>query len=117
MSLNRFLGPKPQNLYGLFPNSKKCTENPEFIIPHYDKKKPKFLEIHFDLEGQKAKVNINVIINDKLCYRNSMFVKSIEKISIPIGSDVRADHCYTVVPKFFIDSLPVPVTIHQLKLR
>ena len=116
MSLNRFLGPEPQHLYGLHPHSKECTENPEFIIPHYDKEKPKFLKLHFDLENQKGEVDIQVIINGKECFRDSNLFKDKGKIIIPIESEVRATNCYKVVPKFWIDRLPVPVTIHQIEL-
>lgn len=115
MSLNHFVGPKHRALYGIFPHSSKCTVNPEFYLPNYEKQKPKAVKFDFNLNsGETAKVE--VYINDVLIYNNYIQPNKDKQMIVPIGSEVQATNCYRVAPRFYINSFPVEPNIISIKL-
>lgn len=115
MSLNPFVGPKSLALYGLMPHSPRCTENPEFFIPHYEKHKPSVIKIDFSLDSEKE-ADVVVIVNQVLVYHKQVQTGSDEQLLIPIGSKVKRANCYHITPKFFRNRRPIAPIVHSIKL-
>jgi hypothetical protein len=115
MSLNRLSCPKPRPLYGLFPHSSKCTEEPIFVIPKYEKRKPRSIQIEFSLPSgteTRAKVNVNgTILFDEILKPTTSI-----QLEVPINAELQNANCYYIAPRFFVDEQIVTSNIYSVKL-
>jgi glycosyltransferase involved in cell wall biosynthesis len=115
LSMNRFFCPRPRPLYGIFPHSSMCLENPEFILPSYGPQKPDFIRIIARIPaGKKAVAEVDV--NDVTIFDEAISQSTSLQLDIPIRSAVRNTNCYRIAPRFYIDNQIVRSNIYSIKL-